>query len=126
MKVRFQADNDLRAAIVRGILRSHPGIDFRSAQSAKLDSVPDLEVLSIAQRDGRILVSHDLQTMPSAFREFTKQTISPGVFLIPQDLPVGRAVESLLLVWEASSPQDWQNRLCLIPSLVALHIAGPA
>ena len=46
MKSRFQADNDLRKAIVRGVARRAPEIDFRSAQMARLDGIPDHEVLA--------------------------------------------------------------------------------
>ena len=76
MRVRFQADNDLRKAIVRGVIRREREVDFRSAQNAGLDSLPDSAVLRMAARDGRVLVSHDFQTMPAHFREFTQSTRS--------------------------------------------------
>ena len=79
-----------------------PLIDFRSAQAARLDRVPDPEVLALAADEGRILVSHDFQTMPKYFRQFTQGRRSPGVLLVRQDLPVGEAIETLLLIWEAS------------------------
>ena len=122
MKVSYQADNDLRKAILRGAVRREPRLSFRSAQSAHLDGIPDLEVLARAARENRILVSHDFQTMPRHFRSFTERRSSPGVLLISQDLPVGKAVESLLLIWEASEQNDWINRLCLVPSLVTIVV----
>jgi hypothetical protein len=118
--LRFQADNDLRWPIVHGILRRKPTIDFQSAQTAKLDGVVDEEVLARAAAEDRILVSHDFKTMPTHFRRFASNTRSPGVFLIPQDYPVGEAVDSLVLLWEASAPHEWQNRLILLPSLVTI------
>lgn len=123
MKVRFQADNDLRKAILRGTIRRELRLDFRSAQSARLDGVRDSEVLALAARDGRILVSHDFQTMPRHFREFTEREHSPGVLLVSQYLPIGEAVESLLLIWEASTPSDWEDRLCLVPNLAPIVIS---
>ena len=114
MKIRFQADNDLRKAIAHAILRRNPQIDFRSK------STTGSEVLEPASREGRILISHDFQTMPARFRKFTESQRSPGVLLIAQDLAVRQAVESLLLLWEVSKPEEWENRLCLIPSLVTV------
>ena len=122
MRIRFQADNDLRKAIVRGSVRREPELDFRTAQSARLDGLPDSEVLAIAAQDGRILVSHDFRTMPDHFRQFTANRRSPGALLVAQDLPVSQAVESLLLIWEASEPEDWESSLCLIPSLVSIVV----
>ena len=55
MKVRYQADNDLRKAIVRGVVRREPQLNFRSAQAARLDGVPDPEVLALSADEGRIL-----------------------------------------------------------------------
>ena len=60
--------------------------------------------------------------MPGHFRVFTEREHSPGVLLIAQDLPIGEAVASLLLIWEASTPSDWEDRLCLIPNLAPIVI----
>ncbi len=122
MKIRFQADNDLNSAIVRAVVRREPGIDFRKAQAAQLHRVPDPQVLAEAARQGRVLVSHDFQTMPEHFREFVSTNQSPGVLLIPQGLAIGVAVDTLFLVWAATEPHEWQNRLCLVPSLATIVV----
>lgn len=97
MKLRFQADNDLRQAIVRAVVRRECLIDFRDAREAHLDGKPDREVLLFSARAGRILISHDFATMPGHFREFLRDHDSPGVLLIPQDLPIWQAAESIIL-----------------------------
>lgn len=116
MKPRFLADADLNHAIVRGIKRREPSVDFLSAhQSAQLEGMQDKDVLAFAAREGRALVSHDFRTMPRHFREFVRDHSSPGVFLISQALDVGRAVEELLLIWAASEHSEWTNRLTYLP-----------
>jgi len=124
VKIRYQADNDLRKAIVRGAVRREPLLDFRSAQAARFDGVSDADVLAFAADEERILVSHDFHTMPRYFREFVRSRPSPGVLLIRQDLPVGQAIDILLLIWEASKPDEWTNRVCLVPSLITIA-GGP-
>jgi hypothetical protein len=116
VKIQYQADHDLRKAIVRGTIRRNLQIDFRRAPT------PDSEALAVAARDGCILVSHDFQTMPVLFRRFTESQPSPGVLLISPDLSVSRAIESLVFIWEATAPEEWQNRLCLIPNLITVAI----
>ncbi len=123
MKVRFLADNDLNEAIVRGVVRCDPRVDFRSAHSAPLHGLDDSAVLALAAEDNRILVSHDFHTMLIHFREFTRAHRSPGVLRIAQDLPVGRAIDLFLLVWEGSVAADWDNRVSLVPSLATLVMA---
>ncbi len=81
MKVRFQADNDLRRAIVGGVLRRLPTADF---QSQPLNDVDDLAVLHMAAEAARIVVSHDVSTMPQAFADFRRTSHSPGVLLTRQ------------------------------------------
>ena len=107
---------------MRGVVRSESRVDFYSAQAARLDGVPDPEVLAFSADAGRILVSHDFQTIPRHFQQFTRDRRSPGVLLVRQDLPVGKAVETLLLIWEASEPDEWINRICLLPGLVTIAI----
>lgn len=115
MRVRFQADADLKHAIVSATLRREPAIDFRSAVSADLGGRDDLEVLAIATQEGRVLVSHDSRTMPSHFAEFIANNTSPGVVIASQRLSVAVVVEELLLIWSASDPDEWLNRITHLP-----------
>lgn len=112
MKVRFLADADLNKAILNGVIRREPAVDFLSAQAAHLRGMLDPEVLAFAAAQHRVLVSHDVGSMPVHFGAFKRSgKRSPGVFLIPQSLDVGGAIDELLLVWQASDATDWEDRL---------------
>jgi hypothetical protein len=115
VKPRFLADADLKRAIVSGVKRREPSVDFLSAQAAELEGIADSDVLAIGAREGRILVSHDFGTMPHHFHDFVSRRDSPGVFLISQALPIGSAVESLLEIWAASDSAEWENQLTYLP-----------
>jgi len=99
------------------VRRREPAIDLRSAQDAGLDGLNDSEVLAKAAFEGRVLVSHDKRTMAAALARFIGDGgDSPGVFLvIPQSASIQSVGESILLVWAASGPDDWRNRLTKIP-----------
>jgi Domain of unknown function (DUF5615) len=112
---RFLADADIKRAIVLGVNQREPAVDFEDAQTASLEGLHDSEVLAIAASQNRILISHDYGTMPRHFSEFVLRQNSPGVFLISQDLPIGIAVEAILLIWSASDAADWENRLTYLP-----------
>ena len=76
----------------------------------------DPEVLALAAEQHRVLVSHDVGTMPAHFRAFRNaEKHSTGVFLVPQSLDVGTAIEELLLIWLASEASEWENRLEWLP-----------
>lgn len=116
MKVRFQADADLNFDIVTGIGRREPAIDFRSAQDALTEGMNDHLVLELAAAERRILVSHDVSTMPRHFGRFLEEgKRSPGVILIPQLTPISECIEELVLVWVASDADEWEDRLTFLP-----------
>lgn len=114
---RLLADADLKRAILTGLLRRNPEIDFKRAEEVPLEGPADPIVLGVAAIGNRVLVSHDVSTLAGHFRQFVRGRGSPGVILIPQLLAIGAAIESLLLVCDACDPRDLEKRICLIPSL---------
>lgn len=115
MTLRYQADADLNQAIVTGVLRREPTVDFQTAFAASLQGVKDSEVLAIAAQQNRILVSHDRRTMPLEFADFISSHQSSGVIIVSRKLPVEVVIEELLLIWAASSPEEWMNRIAKLP-----------
>lgn len=115
MKIRFQADADLKYSIVTATRRREPGVDFQPASAARLEGLLDPEVLAVAARDGRILVSHDKRTLPQHFAGFIQLQPSPGVVIVPQRIAIALVVEELLLIWHASTPEEWINRIAHLP-----------
>jgi predicted nuclease of predicted toxin-antitoxin system len=111
VKVRFLADVNLNQRILSGVLGRVPEIDFKTAHDAKLHGLPDAQVLAIAAREGRILVTQDRRTMPADFGEFIKTNNSPGVLLIPRKITMRLAIEGLILVWMASEAEEYVNSI---------------
>lgn len=111
MKARFLADANLNQNIVSGVLRQVPEVDFQTAHEANLHGLPDPQVLALAAREGRILVTQDQRTMPTYFGEFIKANNSPGVLIIPQKRPTRLAIEALILVWMASDGEEYVNSI---------------
>jgi hypothetical protein len=52
--IRFLADADFNHAIVKGCWRHEPAMDFLSANEAKLEGVPDPDVLALAAEQDRV------------------------------------------------------------------------
>lgn len=115
MRVRFQADADLRVPIIKGLKRREPSVDFTTAREAGLAGLDDSAVLALAASNGRLLVSHDVSTMPKEFSRFIQKQASSGVILISQELSYREAIEGLLRIWANSEAEDWQNVLSFLP-----------
>ncbi|MEK7249825.1 MAG: DUF5615 family PIN-like protein [Bacteroidota bacterium] len=115
MKILFQADADLNQNIVKALLRREPTIDFKTAVAANLDGLKDLEVLTRAAQEGRLLVTHDRRTMPQHFAELIAKEPSSGVIIVPQNIPLATVVDELILIWLTTEAEEWLNRISSLP-----------
>jgi hypothetical protein len=115
MTVRFQADVNLNQIILLAVRRREPAVDFQTATEGGLAGLNDPEVLRIAAREGRVLVSHDRKTMARHFFEFISTDTSAGVLIISQHLSVAAAVDDLLLIWHATEAAEWINQIRSLP-----------
>jgi hypothetical protein len=124
MILRLLADADLNRAICRRRDSPKPGIGlqaccrFKGIEDVPLEGLDDLTVLDLAARDQRVLISHDVSTMPDHFRQYTRRNISSGLILVPQELSIGKAIENILVICEACNQDDIENKICLVPGLV--------
>ena len=115
MTLRFQADVNLNESILRVACRREPALDFHTAEAAGLGGLLDPEVLDRAADAGRVLVTHDLQTVPRHFAELMMVRQSAGLLLIPQSLPSAAAVDDLLLIWSTMEAEEWINLVRHLP-----------
>lgn len=61
----FFADENFDMRITVGLRRHHPNLDLLTAQEAGVLHVDDPQLLRIAQQFERIMLSHDVNTMPA-------------------------------------------------------------
>ncbi len=115
MTLRFQADADFNGAILRGVLRREPELDIQTAEIAGLRRLSDPEVLAVAARDGRVLLTHDQRTMPRHFGEFIATETSPGVLIVPQRLSIAVAVADIVLIGSSMDAAEWTNTIRYLP-----------
>ena len=113
---RFLADNDLNDAIVLGVLRREPSIEFKRLRDLGLAALPDDTVLDFAARENWIVVSHDVNTMTdAAFTRLSTQQTMHGLFLVHQRNPPGQAIEDLVLIWSDSEAEEWAQQVRFLP-----------
>jgi hypothetical protein len=113
---RFLADNDLNDAIVLGVLRREPAIEFKRLRDLRLAALPDDAVLDYAARENWIVVSHDVNTMTDvAFNRLSSQMTMNGLFLVHQRTPLGPVIEDLVLIWADSEAEEWTQQVRFLP-----------
>ena len=115
MTLRFRADADFNEAILRGVWRRESELDIQTAEIAGLRGLSDPEVLAVAARDGRVLLTHDQRTMPRHFGEFITTETSPGVLIVPQRLSIAVAVADIVLIGSSMDAEEWVNTIRYLP-----------
>jgi hypothetical protein len=114
--ISLLADENLKSAIVGGLLRRKPAMDIVRVQDVGLSGKADNQVLEWAMEHSRILVTHDINTIPAeAYSRVRKNLPMPGIFVIPSRMPVGEAIEEIALLEECSSPGEWDNQVVFLP-----------
>jgi hypothetical protein len=103
---RFLADEDFNNDILRGLLRRLVHLDVVRVQDIGLRGADDDTVLERAVVEGRVLLTHDVSTLIGrAFERIRAGSLLSGVIAVAQSMPVGSAIEDLVLVIECSVPR---------------------
>lgn len=114
--MRFLGDENFDNRILAGLQRRLPALDIVRVQDVGLIGAEDPEVLAWAAQEGRIPLTHDVATVPDFANErIVAGAAMPGVLEVPFDMPIGQAIEELLLVMETSYPEDWKNQVTYLP-----------
>jgi hypothetical protein len=114
--VRFLADQNFDHDILSGVLRHEPTLDIVTALGVGLDRTPDPEILAWAASAGRVLLTHDVNTVPTHATERIREGLAmAGVCIVPRSLPIGRAIEDLLLVAVCITADEWRDQIRYLP-----------
>jgi len=105
--LRLLIDENSNHRILRGLIRAVPHLEQVMAQSAGLKGVEDTPLLAWAAEQKRVLVTHDLKTIPKhAYARVKTRQPMPGVIAVPDDLPIGQAIEELAVLVECCEPGE--------------------
>ena len=78
---------------------------------------PDRQVLETAAAEGRVLLTHDINTLVGhAWERVQRGLPMPGVVVVSQDLRLGAAIEQLEFVVSSSEDAEWQARVLYVTS----------
>ena len=114
--LRLVSDENFDGDILRGLFRRRPDLDVVRVQDIGLNATPDTEILAWAAVESRILLTHDRDTVPHYLHERVRAGRStPGVFLISDQMPVGRAIDEILLAVDCLAPEECRNLVTFFP-----------
>src|SRR5260221_13649111 len=114
--VRLLADENFNGDIVRGLSLRNPNLDIVRVQDIGLLGTDDPTVLAAAADQNRIVLTHDRATMPDyAYARVVAGEPMPGVFVVNDRFPVGRAIDEILLIDASSDHDDWSDKVVHLP-----------
>lgn len=114
--MRFLTDENFDNRILAGLRRRRPGLDIIRIQDAGLIGAEDPVILAWAAEDGRVLMTHDAATIPPfAYERVLAGDAMPGVIEVPFQMPIGEAIEELLLIVDEGQPGDLENQVLYLP-----------
>ncbi|MGQ3685487.1 MAG: DUF5615 family PIN-like protein [Candidatus Loosdrechtia sp.] len=114
--ILFAADENFNNHIIRGLLLRKRSLDIARIQDVGLSGKADPEILDWATAEQRILLTHDVETIPEfVYNRIDRGELVTGVFIVSQDTPFRHIIEDLILVVECSEYEEWQNQVFYLP-----------
>jgi hypothetical protein len=114
--LRLLIDENVNHRILRGLKIRLPELDFVTVKEVGLAKFKDPLLLKWAAENDRTILTHDTKTMrPDAEQMLRRGETIAGLIVVPQKMPVGRAIEDLELVISCHSQSDLRDRIQHLP-----------
>ncbi len=114
--MRFAADENFNGRILERLGQRFEELDVIRIQDTDFYGAPDPTVLEWAAQEGRIILTHDVQTLVNdAYKRIKQALPMPGVILVPNTLTIGLALNDLEIAIGAGQPEDFEDRVTFIP-----------
>ncbi|MAT55692.1 MAG: hypothetical protein CMN32_14545 [Saprospirales bacterium] len=109
-------DENIHNGIIRAISLRNPEIDILRVQDTLLKGKPDEAVLEYALQNRRVLITHDLNSIPPLLTHMHSQGKEHhGVVFVPTSLPIGQVIDDLILFAITGEPEDLKNQALYLP-----------
>jgi len=109
-------DENFHQRSLRGLRLRIPALDYVIVQETAMQGMQDPPLLREAAVLHRVLVTHDLKTVPRhAYARVAAGEPMPGIIAVPDDLPIGQAIEQLQIVVECAEENDLENQVLYLP-----------
>ena len=114
--LKFLADENFASAILRGLLRRSPQIDVIRVQDIGMTNTEDTIILDWAAQNDRIVLTHDLRTMPGfAYARIAQKQKMPGLIVMKPDIRIGTAIDDILLIVGCMTSDELKDGIFRLP-----------
>ena len=114
--ILLATDENFNGHILQGLLRRNPDVDVVRVQDVGLAEALDPTILEWAARENRILLTHDVTTMTHfAYERIRQGEPVAGVVVMDEGIPIGSAIEDILLLVGAGHEDELRDRIWYLP-----------
>lgn len=114
--IALLADEDFNGRIIRGLQRQTPDVNLLTAAAAGLAGQKDASVISWAAEEGRVLLTHDVNSMiGAALDRMRMDQPMAGLIAVPQQMGIGAAIADLVLVANSVEPRELEEQVWYLP-----------
>ncbi len=114
--IAFLVDQNFNEDIVDGLTRRDAALEFTRARDVGLETAPDPAILEWAATHGLVLLTHDRKTIPPfAYARIAAGLPMPGVFLVHSAMPIGQAIDELLIATHCLSLDECKGAIEYFP-----------
>ena len=114
--ISFLVDQNFNEHIMDGLTRRDANLIFTHVRDVDLAAAPDPQILEWTATHGLVLLTHDGKTIPAfAHARVAAGQPMPGVFLVDDRMPIGQAIEEILLAVHCLTPEECKDIVRYFP-----------
>jgi hypothetical protein len=114
--LRLASDADIHGDVIRGLLGQEPGLDLVRVQDVGLRTADDASILEWAATQLRVLITRDRKALVGMAHNRVRLGLPmSGVLVFRKQVPIGQAIEEILIVSVCCDEVELRNRVVFLP-----------
>jgi hypothetical protein len=113
--IRFLSDENFNGPVIDGLFLRQPDLDLVRAIDVGLAEAEDAVLLEWAAAENRVVLTHDIETMPIvAYERLDAGLPMPGVLLVHK-MTIASAIEEILFIALCGDESDVKDLVTYLP-----------
>ena len=114
--MKLIGDENFDNHLIRYSRQELPNIDLVRVQDVGLRQASDSLILEWAANNERILLTHDIKTMPDfGYFRVSEGLSMSGILVVPEAVFYNEVIQHLLLILGASEADEWRDKVTFLP-----------